>query len=86
MEAPFGQLHTKTPYKFGLIGSTDSHTSLATADEDNFFGKAANVEPGKDRWNHPLLYEKIIKRTFAAFYAFGIFDFRSLWNLFIKLY
>ena len=43
------------PYKFGLIGSTDSHTSLATADEDNFFGKASNVEPGKDRWNHPFI-------------------------------
>jgi len=25
------------PYKFGMIGSTDSHTSLATAQEDNFF-------------------------------------------------
>ncbi|MCA0931661.1 DUF3604 domain-containing protein [Lutimonas saemankumensis] len=43
------------PYKFGLIGSTDSHTSLATGDEDNFFGKASNVEPGKDRWNHPFI-------------------------------
>jgi hypothetical protein len=43
------------PYKFGLIGSTDSHTSLATGDEDNFFGKASNVEPSKDRWNHPFL-------------------------------
>jgi hypothetical protein len=27
------------PYAFGMIGSTDSHTSLATADENNFFGK-----------------------------------------------
>ena len=27
------------PYKFGVIGSTDSHTALATADENNFFGK-----------------------------------------------
>lgn len=26
------------PYKFALVGSTDSHTALATADEDNFFG------------------------------------------------
>ena len=27
------------PFKFGMIGSTDSHTSLATADNDNFWGK-----------------------------------------------
>jgi hypothetical protein len=34
------------PYKFGMIGSTDDHTGLATAAEDNFFGKFANSEPG----------------------------------------
>ncbi len=37
------------PYKFGLIGSTDSHTSLATADEDNFFGKHSDGEPNAKR-------------------------------------
>lgn len=37
------------PYKFGLIGSTDSHTALSTADEDNFFGKHAGVEPSATR-------------------------------------
>jgi hypothetical protein len=33
------------PFKFGMIGSSDSHTSLATSDEDNFFGKVTPVEP-----------------------------------------
>jgi hypothetical protein len=34
------------PFKFGMIGSTDSHTSLATSREENFFGKFSGVEPG----------------------------------------
>lgn len=33
------------PYAFGLIGATDSHTALSTADEDNFFGKHTGNEP-----------------------------------------
>ena len=37
------------PYKFGMIGSTDSHTGLATAEEDNFFGKHAQTEPSEVR-------------------------------------
>jgi hypothetical protein len=32
------------PYKFGMIGSTDSHTSLSTAGENNFFGKHSGSE------------------------------------------
>lgn len=42
------------PYKFGMIGSTDSHTSLATAAEDNFFGKHTGVEPSPKRMPGPL--------------------------------
>lgn len=34
------------PYQFGMIGSSDSHTSLATAAENNFMGKAVFTEPG----------------------------------------
>ena len=37
------------PYKFGMIGSTDSHTGLATADEDNFWGKLGSSEPNPYR-------------------------------------
>jgi hypothetical protein len=40
------------PYKFGVVGSTDSHTSLATAQEDNFFGKHTGSEPNPERLEH----------------------------------
>ncbi len=43
------------PYKFGQIGSTDSHTSLATAQEDNFFGKHSGAEPSPTRMSHPFM-------------------------------
>ncbi|MCL7992206.1 MAG: DUF3604 domain-containing protein, partial [marine benthic group bacterium] len=43
------------PYKFGMIGSTDSHTSLATAQEDNFFGKHSGAEPSPERMSHPFM-------------------------------
>jgi hypothetical protein len=43
------------PYKFGMIGSTDSHTALATADQDNFFGKTSTSEPNPDRATHPFI-------------------------------
>jgi hypothetical protein len=42
------------PFKFGMIGSTDSHTALATADDDNFFGKHSGSEPSPDRMSHPF--------------------------------
>ena len=43
------------PYKFGIIGATDSHTSLATAGEENFFGKHSGYEPKPGRMSHPFM-------------------------------
>src|SRR4029077_9154935 len=51
MEAELGV----NPYKFGLVGSTDAHTALATADDDNFFGKTSSSEPSAGRATHPFI-------------------------------
>jgi hypothetical protein len=40
------------PFKFGLVGASDTHTALSTPDNDNFFGKFTAYEPGPDRAGH----------------------------------
>ena len=42
------------PYKFGMVGSTDSHTALSTAEENNFFGKLVDGEPNRFRFTGPM--------------------------------
>lgn len=37
------------PYRFGLVGGTDMHTSLSTSDEDNFLGDHSGNEPSPGR-------------------------------------
>jgi hypothetical protein len=43
------------PFKFGMIGSTDSHVSLSTTREDNWFGKLPNLEPSAERTEEVFL-------------------------------
>ena len=43
------------PYKFGLIGSSDTHTSMSTTREDNFFGKLPHLEPDPKRFEEVFL-------------------------------
>jgi hypothetical protein len=38
------------PFKFGLVGATDSHNGLSAAEENSFFGKFPSSEPSADRW------------------------------------
>jgi hypothetical protein len=43
------------PFKFGMIGSADVHTSLSTVREDNFFGKLPHYEPSPTRYKEMIL-------------------------------
>jgi hypothetical protein len=40
------------PFKFGLVGASDTHTGLTTPDNDNFYGKFAAYEPSPERATH----------------------------------
>ncbi|KGQ18750.1 DUF4031 domain containing protein [Lysobacter dokdonensis DS-58] len=43
------------PFKLGANAATDTHTGLATAEEDNFWGKFRGVEPTPTRWQPVVL-------------------------------
>lgn len=49
------QLETElgtNPFKFGMVGASDTHTGLTTPDNDNFFGKFTAYEPNPERSSH----------------------------------
>ena len=48
------------PFKFGMVGSTDAHTSLSSTQEDNFFGKVSALEPSAD----PVRFDEVIVGRF----------------------
>lgn len=67
------------PFKFGMIGSTDSHTGLSTSAEDNFFGKTPGTEPSAERWKHaaiPAVDPKLITRGWAL----GASGLAAVWS------
>jgi len=62
------------PFQFGMIGSTDSHTALATADDNNFWGKFRDSEPSPERSANQMggslwLNWKLAASGYAAIWA-----------------
>ena len=55
LEQKFGT----NPFKFGMVGATDSHTALSTAEEENFFGKSTSAEPSATRVAHPFVKSEL---------------------------
>lgn len=65
------------PFKFGLIGSTDSH-GLPVAEEDNFWGVSADTPPGsKARVTDPFFRKDGI--TFTRNVDLGASGYAAVW-------
>ena len=63
------------PFKFGLVGSTDAHTSLAAVEEDNFWGKTTAEEPSSKR----LLVPSIVGWKRQQPWIFAASGYAGIW-------
>lgn len=59
------------PFKVGLIASTDGHNTISTTEEDNFFGKFPESEPGSERMENAMAADQLWKnwRIVSSGYA-----------------
>ena len=64
------------PFKFGMAGGTDSHTSLSTAEEDNFWGNYAGNEPRPNRLFDPVGSEG----AFPKVWELGAAGMTAVWS------
>ena len=74
----FEQKLGANPFKFGMIGSTDAHTSLPTTREENWFGKAPYLEPKRDRVEHALIKAPDPELSLMA-YDLGAAGLAAVW-------
>jgi hypothetical protein len=54
------------PFKFGMIGSSDTHTSMSATREDNYFGKLPHLEPSAERFADVILRSPTGETMIAA--------------------
>ena len=67
------------PYKYGMIGSTDTHTSMSTTREENYFGKLPNEEPSAKRYSEPFVKDKKTGDVIVSAWQLGASGLAAVW-------
>jgi hypothetical protein len=67
------------PFKYGMIGSTDSHVSLSTTREDNYFGKLPNEEPSAERYSGVFVRDKTTGDVVVSSWQLGAAGLAAVW-------
>jgi hypothetical protein len=68
------------PFKFGLVGGTDSHTGLSTSDDSNFWGKMASGAPRPGRWKQPMADDMAAQTVFVPYnWQTGASGYAAVW-------
>ncbi|MFC3616110.1 DUF3604 domain-containing protein [Lutimaribacter marinistellae] len=57
----------ENPFKFGMIGSTDSHNAIPSTREENWFGKIHFVEPSDHRATEGVFIESAVDPSFSIY-------------------
>jgi hypothetical protein len=67
------------PFKYGMIGSTDSHVSLSTTREENYFGKLPNEEPSAKRYSGVFVRDKKTGEVIVSTWQLGASGLAAVW-------
>jgi hypothetical protein len=67
------------PFKFGMIGSTDTHISASTTREDNYFGKLPHLEPSAKRTEEAFLRDPNTGETMISSWQAGASGLVAVW-------
>ena len=67
------------PFKYGMIGSTDTHVSMTTTREENYFGKLPNEEPSPKRYAEVFLKDKKTGEVIVSAWQLGASGLAAVW-------
>ncbi len=67
------------PFKFGMIGSSDTHTSMSTTREENYFGKLPHLEPSAERFEEAFLRNPQTGATLVTSWEVSASGLAAVW-------